>query len=109
MKGLTWREHDQSPKPSAARITLWRRFDSRTGRAEQSTSAARLAANRCPRLFDKKRNQGERSEAIQPPPTEQSCRCQADYQNDRQITTCDRFDRVGSQRTEFNRAATFSL
>lgn len=61
-----------------------------------SLAAIAFTADCCLRLFDKQRNQGKSSDAIQPPPIEQSCRCQADQQNDRQITAFDRFDCVGS-------------
>src|SRR3989442_1774443 len=57
-----------------------------------------LAADRCTRLFDEERDKRERCDAVEPPPTEQSRRCQADHQNDRQITARDRFDRVASKR-----------
>jgi hypothetical protein len=61
-----------------------------------SLAAIAFTADRCTRLFDEEGDERQRSDAIQPPPIEQSCRCQAGHQNDRQIAACDRFDRVGS-------------
>src|SRR5207237_10420788 len=55
-----------------------------------SLAAIAFTADRFLRLFDEKRNQGESSDAIQPPPIEQPCRCQADHQNNRQVAACDR-------------------
>ena len=58
--------------------------------------AARLTTNCCTRLFDNERDQRKRGNAVQPPPAEQSGRCQTDYQNDRQVAARDRFDGIGS-------------
>src|SRR5439155_729807 len=60
--------------------------------------AARLTTNCCTRLFAKEWDQRESGHTVQPPPTEQPGRRQADHQNDRQITARDPFDRV-SQKT----------
>src|SRR5438093_776564 len=89
-------ECQQSPKSTSSLLATSFLITNASAQTCVAADRARLTSNGCPRLFDKKRNQGERCDAIQPPPIEQLCRCQADHQNDRQITARDRFDRVGS-------------
>src|SRR5882724_7183297 len=58
-----------------------------------------LATNCLAALFYQEWDQRQRSDAIKPPPPQNSCGRQSDDQHDREITADNRFDGVCAQRT----------
>src|SRR5256885_1435242 len=60
-------------------------------------------------LFDQEWNQGQGSDAIQPPPAEDARGSKSDHQNDRQIAAHNCFDGVGAKRSGLESRGNFQF